>query len=207
MAKTIRTKKQVLADKRALTKLRDTGLFTGKIDLRKAPSRSARKAMARYADVLSGKSAYIKTPRAKEYAAAFETARGGVIVPKRKGERIGIAKSGKITRSRKIGSRTVKMTIRVPRKGELQEPTPRERVKLADTMFRVPFRRGSGPGQEVVYRTFDYKTLLDFFGSYLKSIDQFDEWAGYIEEIPPQDGRAKRKLRRDLRAGGLENEE
>jgi len=183
MAKTPRPKKQVRAEKAALRKLRDSGLYSGKVDLRRAATPYQKSLMKKFADVFNGSAAVVAPSDPQSYKRQFKIVGDKVIVPKRKGERISVSKTGKIERSRKIGNRRTKSTIVkiVPERGA---PKPK-----ADTaiVFRVPFKRGTQKHGEVIdWRRFSYDGLLRFFSEYLRDLSQFDDWAQYIEveELP-----------------------
>lgn len=196
-----RSKTQVVRDKRQLRKLRDSGLFKGRIDLRKASSKSAKRAIIKFGDVLSGKAAAVRPANPKDYSDRFEVIGKTVIIPKRKGEKIGISKTGKITRIRKVGKRTVKSTITSvkPERG-IPRPSPGKQV-----VYRVPFKRGRGPEQVVDWRRFSYDGLIKFFSEYLTDMSKFDDWAKFIE-VEELDATYERELDRYM-TGSVSHEE
>jgi hypothetical protein len=172
-----RSKAQASRDKRALQKLRSTGLYTGKIDLRKAPTRYQKSLMGRFADVLAGKAAVVRPADPKAYKrAGFRTAGKAVIVPKRKGERIGVGKTGRITRTRKGAKRATIIPVRGAPVAE--GPVPGE---PAAQIYYLPFKAGTGPGAPVEYRRFSRRGLVKFFLEYKRDNKHVNTWLRSLE--------------------------
>ena len=107
MATKSRSRSQVKKDRSALRKLKSTGLLKGRIDLRKSPSPSQKRAIKRYADVISGKAKVLKPKNPRRYRKLFKVSGDRVIVPRRKGERVWIGSKGEIKSIRKIGDRKI----------------------------------------------------------------------------------------------------
>lgn len=183
MPKSVRTKKQARAERRALKILRNAGLLTSAIDLRRRPTKYQRSLIKRFADVISGKAAAVKTKAAKYRGIKSFFVKGDVVVvPKRKGETIAVdKKTGKITRKRRVGGRTIKGIIH-PRKRVDELPRP----KLKATVFRVPFlKKKKGGKHDIQWRRFTYDAFKLFAEKYrdnAKDKDSFDEWMNFVEE-------------------------
>jgi hypothetical protein len=174
MAKSKRSATQAKKQKQSLRKLRDLGLISPKTDLRKAPSKRAISAIRKFQDVLSRKAVIVKPRDPKSYTAGFRVVGDKVIIPRAKGEKIKLSKTGKITKTTKRGNKTITRTIKIEQVNKITRPSNKAIV------FRVPFKkRGT---TEIEYRTFTYDGLKTFFAEYLRNINQFDDWAQFIEE-------------------------
>lgn len=139
MAIKSRSNSQLKKERRALRRLREAGLYTGKLDLRKKPTAYQRKAITKFADVLSGAASVLKPKDAAAYKGLFKTVGDKVIVPRRKGERLSVdKKSGEIIGKRKVRGRTVRSRFKRVKSGEtIKRPRKSEAVQYA-----IPFNRG-----------------------------------------------------------------
>jgi hypothetical protein len=182
--KTARSKKQVRADRKALKTLRQTGLYGGKVDLRKAPTAYQSRLIAKHADVISGHASVVipKTPSA--YKGHFVIGRGGrVIVPRAPGERIGLSRTGRIERVGKTRTGKRKRTIIPLEKPERGLPRPLPGMAL---VYYLPFRRGSGKGQVTQWMRYSHSGLVRFFAEYDLNPERASDWLRHveIEEMP-----------------------
>ena len=100
-----RSRSQVKKDKIAQRKLRSTGLFKGKIDLRKPPTASQKRALKKYADVIAGRAKVLTPKNPKSYKGVFRVVGDKVIVPRRRGQRVKVSKSGEIEVARNVGGK------------------------------------------------------------------------------------------------------
>jgi hypothetical protein len=235
MSKTSRTKAQAARDKKALQTLKNTGLYNGKIDLRKAPTPYQKGQIRKFADVIAGKASVVRPKNPSAYRGKFVTKGDKVIVPRAKGERIGLSKTGKITRTRKTPRGPRKATVipvGPPKPGRGIPPAPPPGKAL---VYYLPFRRGRGKGQTTQWMRFTYDKLVNFFLEYDLDDEQTRDWLRYleIEEMPadyereldryitgevtgepeapiphdePQFRSAKRRVRRAILAGQAEEE-
>jgi hypothetical protein len=170
-----RTRSQAQNDLRALRRLRDLGIISAKTDLRKTPSKRTRTLINKIKPVLEGKASAVKPADPSAYKSGFSVLKDVVIVPRKKGERIAVSKTGKITKTRREGNRRIKSTIRTGQPAAIERPAANKVI-----IFKVPFKkRGT---DQVEYRRFTYDGLKTFFAEYLRNIQQFDEWAQFIEE-------------------------
>jgi hypothetical protein len=195
-----RSKAQAVRDKKALKTLTSTGLYTGKIDLRRAPTPYQQRLIKRYADVVSGRAAVVRPRDPKPYkSAGFKSGpRGAVIVPKAKGERIGLSKTGRITRKRP-GRKPA--TIVPGKKLPAPEAVPRAPAGTVP-IFYLPF--GRGRGGETYWRAFSRNSLIRFFGEYQRSPKHVGEWLRYLEiedGTPEYERQLNRIISGDVSAG------
>jgi hypothetical protein len=226
LSKPSRTKAQVSRDKRGLKKLVDTGLYTGKTDYRRAPSPYQKRLMKAHADVIAGKAAVVRPKNPAAYKGIFKTRGDKVIVPKAKGEKIGLSKTGRITRQRP--GRKPAVIIKAKR-APLPKPAPGKAL-----VFAMPFKRGSGANATTQWKRFSHQGLVGFFERYRVDPKSLSRWLRYVEveevdadyerdldrydtgediDGPPPDALArtssryrssKRKLRRDVLEGDEE---
>lgn len=170
--------------KHALAQLKRKKLYKG--DARKAPTHYGKSLVAKLSDVLKGKAAVITTTRttARKYREAGFKVRGNkIIVPKEKGERYKISKSGEITSTRRtLTGQKVKKHV---------EPSKRETVRDLPThapngnryQYAVPFKRGRDAFER--FRFPDKESLQHFMQpGYDK---RYPDWLQYVEleEILP----------------------
>lgn len=134
MATIPNSKLQAKRTRAALKKLRATGLYTGKLDLRRKLTGYQKRQLSKFKDVIAGKSVALKPLNPKSYKGIFPIKRGVVIVPRRKGERILVEKkTGEIISSRKIGG--VSVSARYEKVDSRKKRDP-------DAAYLVPFIRG-----------------------------------------------------------------
>jgi hypothetical protein len=204
MSKTFRTKKQVSADKRALKTLQKTGLYTGKIDFRRAPTPYQKSQIRKFSDVIAGKAAVVRPQDPKAYRDTFRTKGDAVIIPRDKGEKIGLSKTGKITRTRKTRTGKQKRTIIPSVRPKKIKPGAKPRGLPAPApgkamVFYLPFRRGRGKGQTTQWIRFSYDGLKRFLHEYDLTPEQMSDWLRYVE-IEDMDEEYERRLD-DYRSG------
>lgn len=169
------TKKLTVAQQRKiksqLSKLKDLGLYKG--DLRKKPAKAADNALRTFADVLSGKSTVVKPSNPGRFKGIYRTVGKSVIVPKAKGERITIDKTGEIVSKRKVGNRTVtRRGIDLPKGKKIPKPDDSENVR---TQYVIPFNASGG---ETNWMRFpDWQSLENFMAGY-----NYKGWQDYVIE-------------------------
>lgn len=153
----------------ALKRLRDLGLYTG--DLRKKPTKYALGKIEKFDAVLKGKATVVKPRDAKRFKDIFETVGGNVIVPRRKGEKITIDKSGEIVSIRKSGKRTIRARGRtVKRADAIEKPEAHRNVQ-----YVIPFNGHNG--ETNWFRFPDYDELKKFMAGY-----DYKDWKDYVIE-------------------------
>lgn len=151
----------------ALKRLRDLGLYTG--DLRKKPTRYAISKIAKFDAVLKGKARVVQPKNPARFKGIFETVGSRVIVPRRKGEKITVDKSGEIVSIRKSGKRTIRARGRTVKRGdEIARPAPHSNVQ-----YVIPFH-GRG-GETNWFRFPDYDELKKFMAGY-----DYKDWKDYV---------------------------
>jgi hypothetical protein len=192
MSKPSRSKAQVVRDKKALQTLKKTGLYGGKIDLRRAPTPYQKSQIRKFADVIAGKAAVVRPKQPSRYRDRFLVKGDKVIVPRRKGERIDVSSTGKITRTRKTPTGRRKSTVipvGPPRAGRAAIPPPPTDRAL---VYYLPFRRGRGKGATTQWIRFTHDRLVEFFHAYDLGDEKAADWLGYIEveEVSASDERA-----------------
>lgn len=135
----ISSRRQAKKQRAALRKLISTGIYTGKADLRRKPTKYQKRVISKFADVVAGRAAVLKPKAPSAYRKLFKTVDKLVIVPRRKGERIRVdKKSGEILRTRTVRGRKVQSRLRRVKAGEtIKRPAPAQAVQYA-----IPFNRG-----------------------------------------------------------------
>ncbi len=159
LPKHIRTKSQAKKDRRALKILRSAGLIH-KADLRRPPTPAAKRAIRKYKNVIEGRAKVVRPKNPRTYKNVFKVAGKNVIVPKGKGQRIGIDKAGKITIKRMLGKGKKKRTSsgRMTPAKKVRRPKAGERVAYA-----IPFNSG---GRVTWFRFATYDALKKFLAEY-----------------------------------------
>lgn len=170
---------QANREKKSLRRLRDLGLYTGKRDLRKAPTRHQKSLIAKYADVLAGRAAVVEPKNPKSYSNLYEHVGKKVIVPRRKGERITVNKKGEITGTRRDArGKTVRTRYRRTPVGEVPSK-PGRRVQYA-----IPFIRGRDANGRAVLNWFRFPSW-DAMREYMAgsaSIRGYENWPDFVVE-------------------------
>lgn len=156
--------------------LKDTGLYSGKIDLRKTPTKYQRSLLDRFSDVISGKAAVVKPKDPKSYKGLLPVKGDKVIVPKRAGEKIKLNKAGEITietKTKKGKKRTRRYVKKARAKKRAEKPAPNKR-------YGIPLMFGDGR-HTIFFPTFD--ELQKFMEGY-----EYKDWQRYVvEEIIEDD--------------------
>jgi len=169
LSKHIRTKRQAKFEKRALKKLVKSGLYTGKIDLRRAPTKYQRQIIVKFSNVVSGKAVAVRPKNPKTYRKLFETRGKIVIVPSRKGEKITVdIKSGEIVGKRKVGKRIVRSRYKHRLPGA-------KSIRKSNVQYALPFNAGGGETRWQRFPTFDM--LEKFMAGY-----DYKDWTDYVVE-------------------------
>jgi hypothetical protein len=181
MNRVSRSKAQAGRDKKALKTLVKTGLYKGKIDLRRAPTSYQKRLIKSYSDVIAGKAAVVRPKDPKAYRDLYRVKGDAVIVPRNKGERIGLSKRGRITRAVKTRSGRERRVILPISKPDAQRGLPPRPPTGEAYIYYLPFRRGSGAGQTVQWHRFTYTGLVEFFKRYDIEDEAKEDWLSYVE--------------------------
>ena len=149
-------------------RLRELGLISKHVDLRKKPTKAQLKTIEKYRDLLTGKAKVIEVPkgRAREFKGFVRKGRK-VIVPRQKGETIKFEKkSGRIVATKKGRKRIIHT------KGKIGKP-----AKGKKFFYSVPFANGATI-------TFDSRAeLANFMANYAT----YKNWRQYLEIIEVDD--------------------
>jgi len=184
-SKQSRSKTQVRFEKRAIKKLRSAGLYSGKVDLRKKLTAYQKRLIEKFDAVVRDKATVVKPKNAASFKDIFQVSGDKVVVPKSKGQKISVSKTGSIRIEGKTGNvKYVRTSRRVKEIGELQ-PTQRA---TKETVVAIPFARRVGKDQYRLewHRFPTFKHLQDFMSS--DSLKGYKDWSNYvfIEEITEQ---------------------
>lgn len=184
-------KSQRAKEIKAVRKLRDAGLISKRVNVRKKPTSAVKSALRKFADVVSGKASVIKVPPkvAKGLKGSVRTKGNLVIIEKQKGERLRYdAESEKIIGTRKVGKRHY--TRRIERDLAGIKPA---RVG-ARRYYVVPFQRSGG---DVDYLKFDdLAELENFMGEYEKR--GYKNWKNYTEVVDVSDADDLESMREEF---------
>lgn len=172
------TRNRSQTQRAALKKLKGAGLYSGKLPRGKLTDYQ-QKLVRRFDDVVKGRAAVVQPKNPKDYSAAFDVKGKHVIVPKGKGEKIKVNKSGNVTRERK-GPRGEKITGTFKRRkpGEIPPaPPPQRRVQYA-----IPFARKLGKNRyRLEWKRFPtYDTLAAFMREY--EPERYPDWPNFVFE-------------------------
>lgn len=162
--------------------MRDKGLLTGKVDLRKAPTRAQRNAIEKFKDVVSGKATVVKTPKAKALGDLYQRKGSAVIVPKKSGEKVTTDKAGNVVITAKRGKRSTRRVIDPDRKPEAVK-------EKRGNIHALPFKTKAG---KIYWMRFGTKSeMVNFVQRYKKSEKEADEWLKFAvtEYIADRDER------------------
>lgn len=172
MPSKVSARRQAKRERDAIRKLRDVGLLTGKIDLRKKPTKYQKSQLRKFADVISGKAAAIKPANPGAFKSVFRVKGDVVVIPKRPGEKITV-KSGKVRSTRKTRRGTVKSEyITISKATRIARPKE-------PTQYAIPFNRGD---HLEWMRHPSYDALKQFMGEYAR----YKGWRKYaIGEADP----------------------
>jgi hypothetical protein len=157
------TKSQRAREKKHLKRLKELGLYTG--DLRRRTTRAGRKALAKYQDVLSRRATVITLPPRAPVPGFLRRRGRKVIVPHAKGERVTVAKTGQISKVKRVAGRTVRKNVR----GKITE-TGRPGYWV------IPFQHGhGGPIRE--QRFSSYAAAAAYMAQ--EEYEDYDAWEDY----------------------------
>lgn len=170
LSKSARSKKQVSADKKALKILQKTGLYRGKIDLRKAPSKYQSGLIKKFSDVISGSAKVIATKAASLYRKIFPTAGKLVAVPAKPSDKLVTDEKGEIVRKRKTGD--VERSHRFLSREKVGAGTTKLKI---NRRYGLPFRAGA-LGHDI--RWFPNKKALEVFMTEY----EYEDWEDYVIE-------------------------
>lgn len=181
----------------ALKKLRDLGLYKG--DLRKKPTKYALSKIAQFDDVLKGKATVVAPKNPGRFKNLFPTVGKLVVVPRRKGERISVDKSGEIVSKRKSGKHIISARGKSVKRGEkIPKPEPDRYVQ-----YVIPFNSRDGV---TWFRFPSWDELQKFMAGY-----DYKGWEDYVieEDVNNEfdddelDARLERKRKGRRIKGGL----
>lgn len=148
-----------------VARLRGLGL------VKKGQGKTAKSRIAlrkKYKDVLAGRATAVKVPKAeaKRFRKKFQTKENIVIVPRQKGERVSVDKSGRITTTRMVAGQRVRRIIYAG--GKMPKPRPGKKF-----MYAVPFANGGR------VRFDSMQALAEFMSPYEQKT--FGNWREYVE--------------------------
>lgn len=160
-----------------MRKLRDAKLYTGKIDLRKAPTKYQKGLISKFGDYLKGKAKIVTTPLASAYKKVFSVfGKDKVIVP-----RDVVGKGGKLKIEKSTGEIVVEKKSQRGQK-RTQRFLDREKVSTGETKLKLhrryglPFREGRDGKMQV--RWFPSKKALESF-----MLDyEYEAWEDFVIE-------------------------
>lgn len=185
-------KLQARQQRRDLARLKSRGLYSG--DARKKPTAYGKSLLKKFADVLGGRAAPVKTGSkiAKAYKeAGFQTRREKVIIPKKPKDRVVFSKkSGRISRTTRTatGEKSKQIIEPIGKSGDIRA-LPKAR-KGKQTFYAVPF--GSAKNQYIV-RFSSFEELQTFMQPYeRKERNPYLDWQKYvfIEELDSKAARS-----------------
>lgn len=162
----------------ALKKLRVAGLYTGKLP-RGKPSKYQQSLIKKFDAVIKGKATVVEPKGAKDYRGIYQVSGKKVVVPKGKGEKIKVSKTGNIVRERK-GPRGEKITgtLRRHKLGTTPaKPAPQRRVQYA-----IPFARKVAHNRYRLewHRFPSWESLATFMSEYEK--ERYPDWKNFVFE-------------------------
>ena len=180
-----------------IRKLQSAGLI-GKVDLRKHASPATKRALAKYAGVLSGKESAVQAPDAKtarELRRKFGLSGTGktVVIPREKGERFSISKSGTVT---SVRPNPANKRQRI--KKTLGEKTLRPPAENEHLYYVLPERkRGLGNLKRKVFSSFD--EMLFYLQSYDINFEDIEDYVEIenVEEGSNRDQQLKTRITKD----------
>ncbi len=167
---------QAKSQQRALQKLKDAGLYSGKVDRRKNPTKYQQRLLAQYKDVVSGKAAVVKPKNPASYKSLFRVKGDKVIVPRVKGEKVKVNTRGNIVSERKnaAGQKVSRSYRRVKSSADLKPGK-------GPVFYFVPFIRGRDPltlRPRLEWKRFPNKEMLQNF---MEGYD-YKDWTDYVIE-------------------------
>lgn len=176
----VRNKTQAKKQRAALKWLARNDLYTGKIDLRKKPTPYQQSLINKFNLLSKGPKPAVVIPKnPAAYKGTFQVKGDKVIVPRKKGETVGLTKSGTIKRSRHAGGLKVRSRFVEGERGLEKEPI------LKATVYHVPFNRGKG---RIEWRRFTAENFKKFREEYKNRASQrkgggsdFRDWMKLVE--------------------------
>jgi hypothetical protein len=199
MPKQVSKKAQAKFARRALLKLKSTGLYSGKLDLRRKPSKYQARLIEKYRDVVTGRAQVIKPKNPKTFKSLFRVVGDKVIVPRRKGEKIKVTQRGAIVGERKVGKRVVRSRYRRMKANEtIKAPTER-------TQYAVPFIRGRDKfGKPILqWKRFPSKEFLADYMTNSASVRDYSDYANYVVEETLSKPKSDKQLESIIEKRGL----
>lgn len=195
MPKPTRTKLQADADRIALKMLRELGLISKKVDIRKFPSRAQRANLQKFADVVEKRAVVVTPADAKSFKGLYPVHGKKVIIPRRKGEIISVEKkTGRVVTKRRVGNRIVSSEyIRT-------EPDEITKNLKPQKQYAIPFNFSSG----VQWKRFPTMALLKNFMMEYTKRGQYQQWRKYVVEETVSEPLTTSQLNRVLEGRGYE---
>ncbi len=176
------------ASRAALKKLKAAGLYTGKLP-RGKPSEYQQRIIRKFDDVVKGRAAVVKPKDPKSYKTIFQVAGDKVIVPKGKGEKIKLSKSGLIQRERK-GPRGEKIVGTFRRMKPTERPAPEAPAERFQ--YAIPFARKLGKNRyRLEWKRFPTRESLDAFMMEYERTGRYEDWRGFVFQESLRDTRSQ----------------
>jgi hypothetical protein len=154
-----------------IRKLQKAGLLSEKINVNRKPSKYVLSQLYKYRSVISGKQAAVRVENSKKAAELRSKVGSGgrgriVIIPREKGERFRVTKTGEIHSTRKVYGQTVEKTI-----GD-KFTAPREGEKIYYTLPRR--KRGLGGIKRHTFASFD--EMLFYLEKYEINFEDIEDY-------------------------------
>jgi hypothetical protein len=171
--------------KKQLQKLKAAGLYSGKVPRGGTLSRYQQRLIKRFDAVATGKATVLSPKNPASFKGIFDVQGKHVIVPKGKGEKWNVNKSGGITRTRKgpRGEPIKFSSWRAKKPGDIPKPPPPEKRER----YALPFARKVGSGQyRLEWQRFpDYASLQKFMTEYetpdpVTGKARYPDWTQYV---------------------------
>ncbi len=146
--------------------------------MRRKPSKYQTRLIDKFRDVVTGKAAVVRPKNPKTFKSLYRVQGDAVIVPRRKGEKIKVSKSGAIIGERKVGNRVVRSKFRRMKADEPIKP-PSER-----TQYVLPFIMGRDESGKPILRwkRFPSEEFMTDYMTNSKSIRDYSNWPDYVVE-------------------------
>jgi hypothetical protein len=188
--------------KNQLKRLKSAGLYSGKLPRGNTLTPYQQSLIKKFDAVAKGKATVLQPKDPSSYKRVFQVSGKNVIVPKGKGDKWTVTKSGNVQRARK-GPRGEKITFtgwRQKKPGDIPPPAPaQKRVQYA-----VPFARKLGKGRyRLVWQRFPtYDELKKFMAEYEKRDEKgrqrYPDWTQYVFEESIDDARPVKERNQSL---------
>lgn len=183
----------------AVKKLQRAGLL-GKVDLRKRPTKTERSKVIKYKELISGRASVVRAPTKKDAAKlrgkfGLKGADKVLVIPREKGEKFKLTKTGELKSVREAFGQTIHKTI-----GEKFSPNFK-RPANAKAYYTIPSRtRGAGSLKRRTFASFD--ELLYYLSKYEVSFEEIEDRIEIeeFEEGSPDEKALSEKIANERRA-------